>query len=165
MLTLLIAAGALAAPPDICPMLSRADAAAMLGTAVTEVVPGSDESTGEKQSYCIYRGTNAELLTFVSEFSSAAEAKQKMTARLAEARAEVARQTATTPAAEKVTMSDETGVGERGLWTSSGQGAMFAALQGNRLVGAVLGGKGVKDPASKKAGLRSAVATTLSKLK
>lgn len=167
MFTVLVSTAAALAltPPDVCPMLSRTEAAAILGQPVTEVVPGKDESSSEKQAYCIYRSAGGELLTFVSEFSSAAEAKKQMTARLAAAQAEVAKQTAATPAAEKVSMSEEAGVGEKALWTGSGQGAMYAALQGNRLIGAVLGGQGMKDPASKKAALKGVVASTLAKLK
>lgn len=165
MLTLIAATAALLAPPDVCPLVGRAEAAAILGQPVTEAVPGKDESSGEKQAYCIYRGASGELLVFVSEFASPAEARKQMATRLAEAQREVARQTATTPAAEKVSMSEEAGVGERAMWTASGQGALYAALHGHRLVGAVLGGSGVKDPAAKKAALKGLVASTLARLK
>ncbi len=157
-IALLIASSAVPAfAADPCSLLSRADAALVLGTAPVQITPAGpepDEDSPGRLSYCTYRAAASALIVSVVEFTSADEARKQLTRNLVQGRME----------ADDAKVVDEVGVGEKSFYGESGKGAMFVFLKKNKVLGIGIGGAPAKKTTSSKEVLRHAAQILAAKL-
>jgi hypothetical protein len=134
---------------DPCALLSRAEAAALLGEPVAGVTPAGperDEESGGKLTFCTWRAANAALVVSVVEFASPADARKQLDANLVQDRME----------GKDAKLAEETGVGERSFWGETPKSAMMTFLKSNKVAGIAVGGTLSGPPAGRKAALRKA---------
>ncbi|MEO8224742.1 MAG: hypothetical protein ABI661_08030 [Gammaproteobacteria bacterium] len=154
-LGLFLSANALAA--DTCALLSRPDAAAVLGQPVTTVIPAGperDDDSGGQLSYCTYAASKAAIVLSVVEFATAAEARKQLSANLVKERMDE----------EDAKVTEEPGIGEKSFWGVSEHGASFTFLKGSRVVSLGLGGAAGAQAAGRKDALRRAALSVAGKL-
>ena len=152
----LVAMAALASLPvlparaaDPCALLSRADAAAVLGESVAGVTPAGperDEESGGQLTFCTWRAANAALVVSVVEFPSPADARKQLNANLVQDQKD----------GKDTKLVEEPGIGERSFWGETPKSAMMTFLKSNKVAGIAVGGA-VRGPlAGRKAALRKA---------
>ena len=142
---------------DTTELLSKADAAKLLGQPVVDVRvmgPEKDDDAPAMGTHWIYRASDAAVVVTRMTFASAAEA-QKFT----------------TPEAIKKQMDDseskviaEPGIGEKSFWAVSGEGATWTFLKGNQIASVGMGGKKGGSPETYKAALKAAALAMAAKL-
>ena len=154
---LLMLANTAANAADPCALLTKGDAAALLGQPVAAVVPAGpqrDEDSGGQLTYCTYRGASLAVVVSVVDFKSEAEARKQLDANLVRERMD----------AEDAKVTEEPGLGERAFFGASGNGAMVAFLKKNKVVGIALGGAKAPAAAASKPQLKSSALTIAAKL-
>lgn len=140
---------------DVCSLLTRAEAAEVLGQAVEQVVPAApqrDEDSGGQLSFCTYRNAKAAVVVSVVEFRSAAEARKQLSQNLVQGRMD----------GDESKVTEEPGLGERAYYGASPKGSTFVFLQKNSVVG--LGVGGPNGSGTPKESLRKAAAAVASRL-
>jgi hypothetical protein len=148
----------LALGADICTLVSKGEAASLLGQPVTHMTPSKpekDEDTGGMLTYCSYRAGTLALVVSVLEFSSPAEARKNTTKEVAAGRLD-----------EDAKVIDESGLGDRAYWVFSTQTAAagYIVQKGTRVLGIMRGGQGLGAPEKHKEALRKAAAGALGRL-
>jgi hypothetical protein len=149
-------AGLPARAADACALLSRTDAAALLGEPVAGVTPAGperDEESGGQLTFCTWRAANGSLVVSVIEFASPADARRQLEANLSQDRKD----------GQDAKLVEERGVGERAFWGESPTSAVVTFLKSNKVAGIAIGGAG-RQPATRKEALRKAaiaIAATL----
>jgi hypothetical protein len=152
--TVIPAAGT-ALPIDVCALVSKSEAEAVLGQTVTQIKPAVDNTNtafGVPYNFCIYRGTDLTVNVAVVDLGSAAAAGQAM-------QGAVARMMADTT---NTTTPQQGGPGEQAYWSTSLHAATFTVLKGNYIISALVGGN-VGDPAAFKAGLLTLTESVVAK--
>ncbi len=150
-------AGTAASAADPCALLSKGDAAALLGQPVAAVSPAGperDEDSGGQMTYCTYRGASLAVVVSVVEFTGEAEARKQLSANLVRGRMD----------AEDAKVTEEPGLGERAFFGASANGAMYTFLKKNKVIGVALGGAKAPAAAASKARLKSAALSIAAKL-
>lgn len=157
-LALLVAAGA-PTLPSACSIMTKAEAQAYLGSAVSRVVPEEpepDEETGALHTTCTFMGAGRVLMISLAEFKSADAAQKKMTAEYLKAQG---------PGAEDgppPTVEMESGLGDRAYYGQSARSAMIIMLKGAHAYSAILGGAPPKS--ADRAALRKLITTLAGKV-
>jgi len=142
---------------DACSLLSRNDAAAILGQPVAQVTPAGpqrDEDSGGQLSYCTYRAAASSVVVSVVEFASGAEARKQLTKNLVKERMDE----------DDAKVSEEAGLGEKSFYGVSAKGAMYVFLKKNKVVGVGAGGAKLNKAAASKESLRGAASSVASKI-
>lgn len=140
-----------------CDLMDRATVVALLGqtsTAGTPAGPERDDDTGGTVRYCTFRAGTAALILSQVTFSSAAEAGKATTQELVTSRME----------GEGSKIVEEPGLGDRGYWAYTSEGAEMVVLKGSVVLGVALGGQLPNPPSSYRKALRAATAAALLKL-
>ena len=148
----------LALGADICSLVSKGEATALLGQPVTQMTPGKpekDDDTGGMLTHCSYRAGTLALVVSVVEFSSPAEARRNTTKEMAAGRLE-----------GDAKVIDESSLGDRAYWAVSTKAAAagYTVLKGTRVLGIMLGGQGLGAPEKHKEALRKATSGALGRL-
>jgi hypothetical protein len=142
---------------DPCALLSRSDAAALLGAPVAGVTPAGperDEESGGQLTFCTWRAANAALVVSIVEFATPADARKQLNANLVQDQKE----------GQDAKLVEEPGIGERSFWGETPKSAMMTFLKNNKVAGIAIGGAVSGPPAGRKAALRKAalgIAATL----
>jgi hypothetical protein len=145
------------APPDPCGLVTQPEAAAVIGAGVAKLMsegPAPDEETGAQRSVCIYRNAQIMLVIMVLEFPTADAARETLTRETVSAQLED----------ESATVEQESGIGDRAYWGTTDHSVAYVVLRGSRVLGIVLGGDGLGEPAQRRAGLRKAAVTATGRL-
>jgi hypothetical protein len=139
-------------------LVTRAEAASVLGGPVTELTPVSpqrDEDTGAEQTGCVYQqGDGLGLAVVLLTFSSAEAAGASLTD-------EVAAQQLGDP---DVTLVAEPGLADRAYWAASDDLAAYVVLRGRYVLGMSLGGDGFRGAAAHRGALRRAAEAAVRRL-
>jgi len=138
-----------AAAADACSLLAQSEAAAVMGQAIVEVMPGGprrDEDSGGQLSYCTYRAAASAVVVSVVEFPSHDDALRQLGKSVAQERA----------GAQAARMQEEPGLGEKSYFGASSKGATFLFLKQNKVIGVGVGSAGPIDGAGLKESLRAA---------
>ena len=154
---LLALASTVASAADPCALLSKSDAAALLGQPVVAAVPAGpqrDEDSGGQLTYCTYRGASLAVVVSVVEFTSEAEARKQLSVNLVRERLD----------AENAKVTEEQGFGDRAFFGASADGAMYAFLKKNKVVGVAVGGTKASASAASKPQLKSSALRIAAKL-
>ena len=157
-LALLVAAGA-PTLPSACSIMTKAEAQAYLGSAVSRVIPEEpepDEETGALHTTCTFMGAGRVLMISLAEFKSADAAQKKMTAEYLKAQG---------PGEEDgppPTVEMESGLGDRAYYGQSARSAMIIMLKGAHAYSAILGGAPPKS--ADRAALRKLITTLAGKV-
>lgn len=150
-----IPSAALAADP--CALLSRAEAATLLGQPVgpgAAAGPVRDEDSSGQISYCSYRAGTAGLIVSIVDFASPAEARKALTLNLVKERMDE----------DDAKVSEEPGIGERSFYAVSSEGSSYVFLKGNKVVGVAVGGPGSPKPAAVKGALKASALAAAARL-
>lgn len=118
---------------DVCSLLSKNDAAAVLGQPVVQVTPAGpqrDADSGGLLSYCTYQGASSAVVVSVVEFTSEVEARKQVTSNLVQQRMD----------AEADQVSKERGPGEKAYYGFSAKGSMFVFLKKKKVIGVGVAG-------------------------
>lgn len=136
------------AAANACSLLMGAEVAAILGQPVqgTPTGPERDEDSGGQLTYCFYRAPNPSMFVSIVEFDSPAEARKQLTKHLVEQRMDE----------EKVTVTEESGIGDKAFFGLSSRGAMYVFQKQGRIIGIGIGGESLANPGAWKERLRSA---------
>lgn len=141
---------------DVAELLSKADAARLLGQPVISVKvigPEKDDDAPAEGTHWIYQAGDGSLVVTRMTFASAAEA-QKFTSpdfikkQMDESEAKI---------------SVEAGVGEKSFWVVSAEAAGWTFLKGKHIGSIAFGGKKGGAPVAQKAALKSAAQTIAEK--
>ena len=154
---ILVLTSTVASAADPCALLSKGDAAALLGEPVAAVVPAGpqrDEDSGGQLSYCSYRGASAAVVVSVVEFTSEPEAREQLSINLLRERMDE----------EDATVTEEPGLGDRAFFGASANGSMYAFSKKNKVVGIALGGAKTSASAVSKSQLKSSALAIAAKL-
>lgn len=149
-------AGSAASVADPCALLSKADAAALLGQPIVAVAPAGperDEDSGGQLSFCTYRGATSAVIVSVVEFAAETEARKQLSINLVRERMD--------EGDAKVT--EEPGLGERAFYGASSNSAMYVFLKKNKVIGIAVGGAKVSEATASKAPLRAAALSIAAK--
>lgn len=147
------------AAADPCALISASDASALIGQSVKAFPAGpeKDEDSPGQLSYCTYRSPAAPtsaLIVSVVEFRSDAEAKKYFTKNLVQSRMDD----------EAARVTEESGIGERSFYGATSNGAMYAFLVKNKVVGVGLGGSPAATKKVPKDALRRAAQSIASRV-
>lgn len=141
---------------DPCRLVTRAEAAALLGAGGAEPMGGDpepDEDMGAQRITCVYQNGDRMLIVMILEFPNADAAGTTLTREMVEATLED----------ETATIAAESGLGDRAYWGMTEGAATFVVLRGARVLGVVFGGGGV-NPADQRAALRTVTAAAVGRL-
>jgi hypothetical protein len=147
------ASGSGAAP---CDLLSRADAAKVLGAPVTSADPSGpelDDESGAMRTACVYQAAGGRMLVVLRLMYK--DAKTALDSTAAEAMSERI-------AEEKVKIEEDRGIGDRAYWMTSEIMAQYVVLKGATVTGIMLGGT-PKPPTEYRAELRAAAVAVTAK--
>jgi hypothetical protein len=136
-----------------CDLVTMGEAASVLGgtpSAPFSMPESYDEESGARMSGCVFELGDMGIAVSIAEFDSRAAVERAMAILAAE------------DDDEAIRLSPEGGVGERSLWGSSVDGAIWVALQGRRILTVTLFGE-IRDPASYKERMKSLAASVLSR--
>jgi hypothetical protein len=144
--------------PSACSVMTKTEAQAYLGSAVSRVIPEEpkpDEETGALHTTCTFMGAGRVLMISLAEFKSADAAQKKMTAEYLKAQG---------PGEEDEpppTVEPESGLGDLAYYGQSAHSAMIIMLKGAHAYSAILGGTPPKP--GDRAALRKLVTTLAGK--
>lgn len=143
---------------DVCVLLSRADAAGLLGqpvVAVSPAGPAPDEDSGGRLSYCTWRAAGAAAVLSIVEFGSAAEAAKQLNEHWVTSRMD----------ADDGKVAAEGGIGDKAYWAVSSEAASYTFLKGARVVQIGVGGAAdAQRPKERKDALRTLAQSLAKKL-
>lgn len=145
-------------PPDPCALLTRAEAAGLLGVAVTAVTPegpAPDPDTGAEESTCTYGSSHRILVVSLLKFASAAEAAKAVSKEVL---------SSSMSGDDSVKVVEDSGLGERAYFASTAAAASYLILRGNTAVGIGLVGEDLTDAASLRPSLRRAAQSVLGRM-
>lgn len=123
--------------PSACSVMTKAEAQAYLGSAVSRVIPEEpepDEESGALLTTCTFMGAGRVLMISLAEFKSADAAQKKMTAEYLKA---MGPHEEDEPPAN---VEPESGLGDRAYYGHSARSAMIIMLKGVHAYSAILGG-------------------------
>ena len=132
-----------------CDLLSRADAAKVLGAPVTSADPSGpelDDESGAMRTTCVYQAAGGRMLVVLRLTYKDAKTARDSTA------IEVVRERI---AEQKEKLEVDSGIGERVFWITSDFMAQYVVVKGATVTGVILGGT-PKPPAESRAALRAA---------
>lgn len=147
----------LASPIDPCALVSKADAAALLGSPVWTAPPSKpekDEETGGTVVYCNMNVDDSLFRVSVVTFGSASEARAKTTKELLAERIK----------GRNLKIEQVNGLGDRAYWTTYDSGAQYVVVKGSRVLGLRVGGLLTRSHAGYESVLRPLVVKALAKL-
>jgi hypothetical protein len=139
---------------DVCSLVSKAEAEAVLGKKVISMTPGSDSNIlpGATINFCTYLAGGTALVISSIDSSSASAASELLKVQLAKAQA----------VSPDLAIQEESGLGSKAYWTVNKNAAGYTILKDNHVFSAALGGK-ITDAGSYKAALLTLANSILSK--
>jgi hypothetical protein len=140
---------------DICSLITKSDAEAVLGQTVTSITPGvdSNNSFGGTLNFCTFLGQGLAVVVSRVDLGSANAAGQAMKQALVKMQSD----------ATSTTTPQLSGPGDQAYWSTSEHAAEFTVLKGNTVFSVLLGGN-IGDPAAHKAGLLDLTKSVAAKL-
>jgi hypothetical protein len=140
---------------DVCALVTKAEAEAVLGMPVEHATPGVDDdgSSGGTLYFCSYLGSGIALVSSYVELDSAQAAKDEMKRQLAQ---NLADEPGTTSAPLAF-------LGDQATWSTSEHAGAVTVVSDNIVFSLLVGGN-VGDPAAYKAALQALAATVLGRL-
>jgi hypothetical protein len=148
-----------AAPPPVvgssCDLVTAGEAARVLGGSPSGPYPmpeSLDEESGARMSGCVFERGDIGIAVMVSAFDSRAAVEGAMEI-LAAGDGDF----------DSIRLSPVSGPGERSLWGSSEDGAIWVVLQGRRILTVTLFGE-IPDPASHRDAIRALAEAVVSRM-
>jgi hypothetical protein len=135
---------ALASGLDVCSLVSKAEAEAVLGQNVLGITPGTDSDIlpGSTINFCTYLGSDTAIILSSVDSGSANAASEMLKVQLANAQS----------ASPDLVITEEPGLGSKAYWTIAKNAAAYTILKDTQVFSVALGGK-IGDAASHKAAL------------
>jgi hypothetical protein len=135
---------------EICALITRSEAEAVLDQPVTAITPGmdTDSATGVSLNFCTYLGSGLAVVVSREDLGSPEAAKRAIKQDLAKMLSDSA----------STTIPQDGGPGDQAYWSTSVHAAQFTVLKGSSVFSILLGGN-IGDPAAHKAALLNLAAS------